>query len=194
MPPVDINRSQPDKSDLGDGTGLDLAEPALLVLGGRDGPRRLVPVGPQVDQLARGDLSGIGAAADGEPGVPTWLASRLVPLTVRLTWVGRPLGSRPVKARTSHATGERSRTVAMKFHNSGVGIKEGCEVESRPDERSAGGPENPIPAASLQSPPAGSGWCPRRSGCSGLGVQQVAPSALTCGYSGASRAGSTQLR
>jgi hypothetical protein len=67
------------------------------------------------------------------PAATPWLASRLVPRTVRLTGVGRPLGSRSVKARTSHATGERSRTVAMKFHNSGVGIKEGCEVESRPD-------------------------------------------------------------
>ena len=63
------------------------------------------------------------------PAATPWLASRLVPRTDRLTGVGRPLGSRSVKARTSHATGERSRTVAMKLHNSGVRIKEGCEVE-----------------------------------------------------------------
>jgi hypothetical protein len=41
-------------------------------------------------------------------------ASRLVPWTVRLTCLGRPRSSRPVKARTSHTPGRFSRIVAMK--------------------------------------------------------------------------------
>jgi len=45
-----------------------------------------------------------------------------------------------------------------------------------------------------RSPPAGSGWCPRRSGCSAPGVQQVAPSPLTWVYSGSSRPESTRFR
>jgi excisionase family DNA binding protein len=40
-------------------------------------------------------------------------ASLFVPRTVRLTCVGRPRSSRPVKALTSHTPGLRSRTVAM---------------------------------------------------------------------------------
>lgn len=53
----------------------------------------------------------------------TRLASRLGPRTVRLTWVGRPWASRPVKARTSYTPtpGERSRTVATDGHHAEKG-------------------------------------------------------------------------
>jgi hypothetical protein len=40
------------------------------------------------------------------------MASRFVPRTVLLTWVGRPLASRTVKTRISQTPGLRSRTVA----------------------------------------------------------------------------------
>ena len=40
-------------------------------------------------------------------------ASRFVPRTVRLTWVGRPESLLPVKPLTSQTPGCRSRTVAM---------------------------------------------------------------------------------
>ena len=52
----------------------------------------------------------------------------------------------------------------------------------------------PTPAAPWRSRPAGSGWCPRRSGCSVPTVQLVASSVLTWFYSGSSGPESTWFR
>ena len=62
-------------------------------------------------------------------------ASFFVPRTVRLTCVGRPRSSRPVKARTSHTPGLRSRTVAMAPESSRDRTRDGSEFRPSADVR-----------------------------------------------------------
>src|SRR5581483_5010866 len=65
-------------------------------------------------------------------------ASFFVPRTVRPTWVGRPRSSRPVKARTSHTPGLRSRMVAMPSQGSRDGSRDATDFRPSADVRQRG--------------------------------------------------------
>jgi hypothetical protein len=98
--------------------------------------------------------------SSGDPWRAMAALLRFPPRTDRLTRVRRPMASRPVDARASLTPGDRSRRVVT-----GPGQPSRGHGRSKIDHSASGtGERRPTRAAPWRSPPAGSGWCPRRSG------------------------------
>ena len=111
-PAVHLGHAKPGQGCPADGVFLDESDPTGLVAVGWlacTNPRSVRASSPTCRPP-----SGPWHPAGGKirAGAPSRNASRLPPRTVTAVWVGRPVPLRPVKTRTCHTPGLRSRMVA----------------------------------------------------------------------------------